>query len=85
MFFHLVDLSGKILLDLYLTLDKYDPPFDNRRWRYGSVTFENPLPNEATSLAFGIFRPKHDFLKPDKGVRDWGGIRVLVPIPDSAS
>ena len=80
MFFHLVDRSGKILHDLYLPLDNYVPPFDNRRWRYGSITFEQPLPNEATSLAFGIFRPNHDFLLPDKGVRDWGGIRVLVPV-----
>ena len=86
-FFHLVDQSGKILHNLSLPLDKYDPPFDNRRWRYGSVTFDQPIPNEATSLAFGIFRPinGNEFLKPDKGVRDWGGIRVLVPIPAGGS
>jgi len=82
MFFHLTDQSGKMLRDLYLPLDKYDPPFDNRRWRYGSVTFDKPLPNEATSLAFGIFSPNHDFLMPDKGLRDWGGTRVLIPLPD---
>lgn len=80
-FFHLVDQSGKILHNLSLSLDKYDPPFDNRRWRYGTITFEQPLSNEATSLAFGIFRPNHEFLMPDKGVCDWGGMRVLVPIP----
>ena len=85
MFFHLVDQSGKILYNRSLSLDKYDPPFDNRRWRYGSVTFEQPLPNEATSLAFGIFHPNNEFLMPDKGVRDSGGRRVLVPIPVSAS
>jgi hypothetical protein len=81
MFFQLLDRSGKILLDQVLTLDKYDPPFDNRRWRYGSVTFENLLPKEAASLAFGIFRPKDDFLMPDKGFRDWGGVRILITIP----
>ncbi len=88
MFFHLVDQSGKILSRSILPLDKYAPPFDNRKWRYESVTFEQPLPDEATSLAFGIFRPiqgNDEFLMPDKGVRDWGGRRVLVPIPDSAS
>jgi hypothetical protein len=87
MFFHLVDQSGKILSDMYLPLDKYSPPFDNRKWRYGSVTFEQMLPDEATSLAFGIFGRirKNDFLMPDKGDRDWGGLRVLIPIPDSAS
>jgi hypothetical protein len=89
MFFHLVDQSGKILRNLQIPL-KYAPPFDNLRWRYGSVTFGNPLPKEATALAIGIFRPtkelqNNEFLKPGKGVRDWGGIRVLVPIPVSAS
>jgi hypothetical protein len=88
MFFHLVDQSGRILSNLSMPLDQYSPLFDNRKWRYGSVTFEQPLPDEANSLAFGIFHPNHpnhDFLMPDKGVRDWGGMRVLVPIPDSAS
>ncbi|MBI5589583.1 MAG: hypothetical protein HY881_03775 [Deltaproteobacteria bacterium] len=90
MFFHIVDQSGKMLQDLYMPLDKYAPPFDNRRWCYGSVTFEQPIPNEVTSLAFGIFRPKNeflndDFLMPDKGVHDWGGRRVLVPISVSTS
>ena len=81
MFFHLVDQSGKILHNLSLSLDRYAPPFDGRRWRYGSVTFGQPLPDEATSLAFGIYRPNHKILMSDKGVHDWGGRRVLVPIP----
>jgi hypothetical protein len=90
MFIHLVDQSGKILYNLSLSLDKDAPPFDNRIWRYGSVTFVQPLSSEATSLVFGIFCPNNDFLNndflmPDKGVRDWGGFRVLVPIPVSAS
>lgn len=80
-FFHLVDQSGKILHDRSLPMDSYAPPFDDRTWRYGSVTFEQPLPEEATSLAFGIYSPHHAFLKPDKGVSDWEGVRVLVPIP----
>jgi hypothetical protein len=85
MFFHLVDQSGKILNAQSVSLDKYLPPFDNRKWRHEALTFEQPLHDEATSLAFGIFRPNHEFLMPDKGVRDWGGKRVLVPIPVSAS
>jgi len=80
MFFHLVDQSGKILCNLSLPLGKYSPPSDNRRWRYGSLTFEHPLPSEATALAFGIFHPDHEFLMPDKGVRDWGGKRVVLPL-----
>ena len=85
MFFHLVDQSGKMLRNLSLSLDKYDPPFDSRRWRYGSVTFEQPLPDKATSLAFGIFHPNNDFLMPHKGIRDWEGKRVLVSIPTPPS
>jgi len=85
LFFHLVDQSGKILNNQCFSLDNYDPPFDNRKWRYGSVAFEQPIPNDATSLAFGIYRPNHDFLKPDNGACDWDGTRVLVPIPVSAS
>ena len=81
MFFHLIDQSGKILRNLSVPLDKYYPPLDNRKWRYGSVTFEQPLPNKAISLAFGIFHPSNGFLMPDKGNRDWEGKRVLLPIP----
>lgn len=85
MFFHLVDPSGKMLMDFYLPLDKYYPPFDDRRWRYGTVTVDQPLPDDATAVAFGIFSPDHRFLMPDKGVQDWNGIRVLVPIPINES
>ena len=83
MFFHLIDQSGKILDDIAVSLSVYAPPFDNRRWRYGAITFQQPLPNEVSSLAFGIYRPNHEFLMPDKGVRDWEGQRVVVPISNS--
>ncbi len=81
LFFHLVDRSGNILRDLYLPLNRHDSPFVDKTWRYGSLTFKEPLPKEATALAFGIFRPNHEMLTADKGARDWGGKRVLLPIP----
>ena len=79
MFFHLVDQSGKICHNLSMPL-VYAPPFDNRRWKYGAVSFGQPISSDVTSLAFGIYRPNHDVLMPDKGTRDWGGRRVLVPL-----
>lgn len=79
MFFHLVDSSGKILRDLSLPLNKYLPPFSNRKWKHGSVNFGS-IPNDTVYLAFGIYRPNHEYLIPDKGTRDWYGKRVLVPI-----
>lgn len=81
MFFHFVDSSGNILINKNLPLEKYYPPFDDRRWRYGSVLVEETLPEAATAVAFGIFSPDHRFLMPDKGEGDWSGMRVWVPIP----
>lgn len=83
-FFHLVDRFGNISQPPIhpLILDNYDPPAEHKRWRYGSFSVDLPISTKNNVLAFGIFRPDHDFLMPDKGNRDWGGWRVLIPIPE---
>ena len=83
-FLHLVDATGAILYSQHIALFPYNPPAPDRRWRYGSSTFVDVLPNaEITALAFGIYQPG----RPDGGLMlsngtrtDWGGKRNLVAI-----
>lgn len=85
LFLHLVDPSGAILHNQQIALYSYAPPFADRRWRYGAVTFSDVLPNaKLASLAFGIYQPSDPgggFLLADKGKRDWDNKRVIVPLP----
>lgn len=81
LFLHLIDSSGKILFNKQILLYPYEPPFDSRRWRRGTVTFNLQLPHEkVTSLAFGIYHPNNSFLLADKGRTDWEGKPVLIPL-----
>ncbi len=89
LFMHLVDSYGNILANQQLPLFPYNPPYKNQRWRYGELTFAiQTLGNKAASLALGVYRPgKPDggFLFADKGNKDWGGRRILIPINDPPS
>lgn len=79
LFLHLVDSSGKILHNQQIALHPYQPPYENRRWRYASVTFDE-VDRDAAFLAFGVYQPRGVFLMADKGRTDWDGRRVLVPL-----
>lgn len=86
LFLHLVDASGAILHNRQIALHPYDPPAGDRRWRYSVETFVDVLPNrKLDSLAFGVYqanRPDGGFLLGDKAGRaDWGGKRLLLPLP----
>lgn len=81
LFLHLIDSFGNILYNQQIALYPYQPPFENRSWRYGEVTFNLQLPNEkVASLAFGVYQPPGGFLLGDKGRTDWEGRRILIPI-----
>ena len=46
---------------------EYDPAFDAR----------------VTALAFGVWHPEKGSLTADRGQRDWGNRRVIVPLSQS--
>jgi len=82
LYLHLVDASGKILHNQQIALFPYYPVDANRRCRLGETTFYLELPDDKlASLAFGIYQPSGGFLVADKGRTDYGGKRVLIPIP----
>lgn len=84
MFFHLLDSAGKIIGNQQVAVYPYMPLSEDHRWRYGTVTFDPPYPmDKSASLAFGIYQPPGEFLLPDKGVTDWNGRRVIIPINTS--
>jgi hypothetical protein len=82
LFIHLIDDEGK------LVLDKYVPFHFNRSLSslngaslFDQITFKNPVENGIHRLAIGFIRPNQAPLIADKGTRDWGNQRVIVPIP----
>ncbi len=81
LFLHLVDSAGNILQNQQIALFPYEPLYEDRRWRYGKVTFSDALSNmKVASLAFGIHQPGVGSLLGDKGRTDWEGKRILIPI-----
>jgi hypothetical protein len=84
MFLHLLDSSGKIVGNQQVAVYPYTPLSADRRWRYGTVIFNQQYPiDKSASLAFGIYQPPGEFLLPDKGIRDWDGRRVVIPLNPS--
>lgn len=81
MFFHLIDAQGKIFRNQHVELN-YDIIHPDRRWRYDSITYALPIDPNVKALAIGIYHPppQTGYLKADKGTRDWGGRRVVVPL-----
>lgn len=81
MFFQLIDAQGKIYRNQKVELN-YDSIQPDRRWKYDSITYALPVDPNVKALAIGIFHsnPQTGYLKADKGTRDWGGRRVVVPL-----
>ena len=83
MFFHFVDSEGKIRSQQAISLAGYAPPSQDRLWRYGTIKFDPSRDLNISALAFGVWNPDSKVvLKADKGVRDWHGRRVVIPIHD---
>jgi hypothetical protein len=82
MFFHFVDSEGRICSQQQISLAGYMPPHQDRRWRYGAIKFDPSTDSNISALAFGVWHPdsKVGILMADKGVRDWKGRRVVIPI-----
>ena len=82
MFFHFIDSDAKIRFQQSVSLDGYNPPSQEYRWRYGVVEFDPSIDAEISALAFGVWHPdsKVAILIANKGVRDWGGRRVVIPL-----
>ena len=82
MFFHFVDSEGKVRSLQSAPLAFYFPPHPDHRWRYGVVKFDPSIDSRISGLAFGIYHPDSNvgILMPDKGMRDWNGRRVVIPI-----
>lgn len=85
LFLHLVDDSGALLKNLQIQLHVQTPPSSDRTWHYDTVTFDTRATlSKATAIAFGIYQPAaaaNGLLVADRGRLDWGGRRVLVPLP----
>jgi len=88
LFAHLVDATGRILDNRQTALSSAKSPEPGKMIRRYSVTYEVLAPG-AEAVAFGLFRsgpvgtvPRADeFLPADGGTRDWGGRRVILPLP----
>jgi len=63
---------------------EYAPIYAYRRWRYQTIKFDPTIGSNISALAFGVWYPDGEILlMADKGVRDWGDHRVVVPIDTS--
>lgn len=81
MFFHFVDSEGTIRSQQHFPLGGYAPIYPDRRWRYGTIKFDPTVDLEISALAFGVWHPDSKaVLMADKGVRDWNGQRVVIPL-----
>jgi len=81
MFFHFDDSEGRIRSQQAISLAGYAPPCQDRRWRYGAIKFDPSRDLNISALAFGVWNPDSKVkLMANKGVRDWHGRRVVIPI-----
>jgi hypothetical protein len=82
MFFHFIDSEAKIRSQQSVSLNGYNPPSQEHRWRYGAVEFDPSIDAEISALAFGVWHPdcKVGLLSADKGVRDWNDRRVIISL-----
>ena len=81
MFFHFIDSEGRIRSQQHISLGRYAPIYSDCRWRYGVVKFDPSIDSNISALAFGVWHPdSKGMLMADKGVRDWNGRRVVIPL-----
>ncbi len=84
-FAHLIDGAGEIVANAQIDLIAGTGQTLERAIRYYTVSYPN-RPKAAVALAFGIFKPgttEHEYLFADQGAGDWGGRRVILPLPAS--
>jgi len=82
LFFHLIDKSGNIKYNKQLALFPYAPPYPERKWRYGTVTFRGVLPDDdLVSIGLGEHRSGNVSLSVESALpTEWEGRRALIPL-----
>jgi hypothetical protein len=80
LFLHLLDASGAIIQNQQIALYPYDPPAGSRA-RYGTVTFARSDDARIVALGFGVYHSNGSLLRPGHGLTDWGGRRLVLPLP----
>ena len=80
-FFHLIDSGGAIKASRQVMADQLTGVLPTAPWRYVRVSFDH-VPKEVTGIGWGIYRPagQDGFLVADKGVKDWEGKRIVLPL-----
>jgi hypothetical protein len=81
LFVHSIDETGKIVLANHLPLSILAVRPDDKKFRFGMITFRNAPGSELHRLAIGFVRPNTPLLVADKGTRDWNNTRVIVHLP----
>lgn len=82
LFIHSINDTGEIILNneapirFNQSLSSIDGVF-----MFDQVSFRNPVGNGTHRLAIGFYRPNQEIPLADKGMRDWGNRRVIVPLP----
>jgi hypothetical protein len=81
-FIHSIDDAGNIVLN-NAAMIHFKRPLSSLdgSYLYDRVTFKNPAGNGTQRLAVGFYRPNQEIPLADKGTRDWGNRRVIVPLP----
>ena len=78
---HLTDAGGKILAQAdYRQRPEHGEVGEGAIW-IDAVSIPHPAFQGATTLGISIVEPNGKSLPADRGPRDWGGNRLLVPLP----
>ncbi len=77
---HLTDARGNPIVDRDIALGPLEPSPVPTASRYVTTSFTPP--DDVTQVAIGLYRGKGEtILRADRGPRDWGDVRVLLPLP----
>ena len=80
-FCHIIDANGKMLDNYAIPLRGQAPPSEDRPIHFTIATFNSPSIVHGYGVAVGIYKAGVDgfILKADRGTRDWGGQRLILP------
>ena len=82
LFIHSIDDEGKIALNNQVMIDfKRSLASLKGTFLFDQITFKNPDGNGAHRLGIGFYRPDQTLPTANKGTRDMGDQRVIVPLP----
>jgi hypothetical protein len=87
-FFHSIDSNGTITGNHNLRLTHRMPRRPEDNIRYDTMSFDIPPDDTTEAIAFGIYGlygGSADPLPASKGLRDWNGHRVIIPLPKAQS